>query len=186
MARKVSGGLSTQDITFAAAGIALMAVSAWVTVPLGPVPFTLQTMALAFLVLALNPRQQLVAVLCYLLIGAVGLPVFSGMRGGVGVLFGPTGGFLLGFALAAVIAYVVRRNVGACLGRDVAIVVASIACSYGVGWAWLTVSASMSPAAAFMAACAPFVMPDALKCAAGVVLASAVRRAIPSLSEARR
>ena len=180
-----SKGIEPRDITFAAAGIALLAVSAWVTVPLGPVPFTLQTMALAFLLVALKPKQALLSVVCYVVLGAVGLPVFSGMRGGVGVLFGPTGGFVLGFVLTAILAYLLRSRMRASAPLDVAVVALMIVCSYGVGWAWLAVSASMSPIAAFMAACAPFIVPDVLKCAAGIVLANAVRRAVPDLVAAK-
>ena len=129
--------LSTRDITFTAVGIALISVSAWVTVPIGPVPFTLQTMALAFVLVAMSPVQSTLAVMLYLVLGAAGLPLFSGMRGGVGVLLSPTGGFLIGFALAALAALVIRRVMDDSPARDVVVVVALIVCSYVFGWAWL-------------------------------------------------
>lgn len=66
-------------------------MSAWVTVPLGPVPFTLQTFVLALLPQVMLTRDALFTVVVYLLLGAVGVPVFSGLQGGVGVLLGPTG-----------------------------------------------------------------------------------------------
>ena len=77
--------------------VALLAVSAAVTVPLGPVPLTLQTMVLALLPIALGWRTATCSMALYLLLGAVGLPVFSGFSGGLGHLLGPTGGFLWGF-----------------------------------------------------------------------------------------
>lgn len=175
-------GLEPRDITFAAVGVALLSVSAWVTLPIGPVPFTLQTMALAFLLLALSPRQALVSVALYLALGGAGLPLFAGMRGGVAALFGPTGGFLVGFALAALAAWAARRALGASPARDALVCAAMIACSYGVGWAWLALSTGMSPQAAFAAACAPFIVPDVVKCAAGVALARAVRQALPAVA----
>ena len=92
----------TRSIAQVALCIAIMAVCAWVTVPLGPVPFTLQTFAVAFAILALRPGEAVAATAGYLVLGAVGLPVFSGMRGGIGMLAGPTGGFLWGFLAGAV------------------------------------------------------------------------------------
>lgn len=71
--------------------IALLAVSAWITVPLGPVPFTMQTFVLALLPQVMTTRDALFTVVVYLLLGAVGVPVFSGFQGGLGVLLGPTG-----------------------------------------------------------------------------------------------
>ena len=174
--------LSTRDITFTAVGIALISVSAWVTVPIGPVPFTLQTMALAFVLVAMSPVQSTLAVMLYLVLGAAGLPLFSGMRGGVGVLLSPTGGFLIGFALAALAALVIRRVMDDSPARDVVVVVALIVCSYFFGWAWLMVSTGMSATAAFAAACLPFIVPDIIKCAVGITMARAVRRAVPNLA----
>lgn len=77
---------------------ALMAVSAWVTVPFA-VPFTLQTPVLFLCIGLLGWRSAALCVTVYLLLGCVGMPVFSALQGGVGVLLGPTGGYLLGFLL---------------------------------------------------------------------------------------
>ena len=102
----------TRSIAFVGLTIAVMAVSAWVTIPIGPVPFTLQMFAMAFAIVVLTPREALAAIAGYLALGAVGVPVFSGMRGGVGVLAGPTGGFIWGFffgvAAAVLLLHVVR------------------------------------------------------------------------------
>ena len=72
---------STRSIAFVALTIALMGVSAWVAIPFGPVMLTLQMFALMFALLALKPRECLAAIAGYLALGAVGLPMFSGMRG---------------------------------------------------------------------------------------------------------
>lgn len=87
---------NARSVSFVGLTIAIMAVSAWVTVPLGPVPFTLQMFAIVFAVAVLKPREAIAAMAGYLILGAVGLPVFSGMRGGLGILAGPTGGFFVG------------------------------------------------------------------------------------------
>ena len=67
---------------------ALLACSAWVTIPFGPVPFTLQTLAVALVPQVLGRREAVFTVAAYLVLGAIGLPVFSGFQGGIGVLAG--------------------------------------------------------------------------------------------------
>lgn len=108
------------SIAFVGLTIAIMAVSAWVTVPLGPVPFTLQMFALVFAIAVLSPGEALAAIAGYLALGAVGVPVFSGMRGGLGVLAGPTGGFLWGYliggALAVFMLWALRSRAGVGVG----------------------------------------------------------------------
>lgn len=101
--------MRAESIAYCGLSIALLIVSAWVTVPLGPVPFTLQTMMLVFVVLLLPPREALVSVFGYLALGALGAPVFSGMKGGLASLLGPTGGFIVGFGLGAVAAVLVLK-----------------------------------------------------------------------------
>jgi biotin transport system substrate-specific component len=68
--------------------------------PIGPVPFTLQSLVLIVIVLVLNLGPALTAIVGYLILGAIGLPIGAGFKGGIGWLIGPTGGFLFGFLLA--------------------------------------------------------------------------------------
>lgn len=169
----------TRSIAFVGLTVAVMAVSAWVTVPIGSVPFTLQTFALSFAILVLRPKECMAAVACYLLLGAVGLPVFSGMRGGLGVLAGPTGGFLWGYligAAAAVALLAAFRRRGAVV--DATACVAFTAVAYACGWAQYMLVTGAGPLAALLTAVAPFVVVDALKIAAAVAAARAVRAAV--------
>ena len=83
----------SRELVFCALSIALMVVCAWVTVPFGPVPFTLSTFALLFVLFTLPPRTAFAAIAGYVLLGALGLPVFSSFKGGLAALLGPTGGF---------------------------------------------------------------------------------------------
>ena len=89
------------------AAVALMAavltLCAWITIPLGPVPFTMQNFGLFAALGLLGGRRGSFTVAVYLLLGLVGLPVFSGFGAGPGALLGPTGGFLLGFLLCALV-----------------------------------------------------------------------------------
>ena len=111
---------STRSIAFVALTIALMGVSAWVAIPFGPVMLTLQMFALMFALLALTPRECLAAIAGYLALGAVGLPMFSGMRGGIGMLLGPTGGYRWGYVVAAAVALAVRAALRRALGGGAA------------------------------------------------------------------
>ena len=175
-------GFEPQEMTYAAACAALLAVSAWVTVPFGPVPFTLQTLALAFVVVAMSGRVSLLAVFVYVLLGAAGIPLFSGMRGGLGVLLGPTGGFILGFVLSAGVAALLKHVMGEGIVRDMVIAALAILCSHAVGVAWLATVGGYGFLQAFLVGSAPFLVLDAIKAAGGVALAKAVRAALPGLA----
>lgn len=193
----------TRSIAFIGLTIAIMAVSAWVTVPLGPIPFTLQMFAVTFAIVVLKPQEAIAAIVGYLLLGAIGVPVFSGMRGGVGVLAGPTGGFLWGYlfgvAAAVLLLMVVRSrsarreaqadpaSAAALTGMQKVLgflrvagveIVAGIlftAISYLCGWAQYMAVAGVGPEAAFLACVAPFVVVDLIKIVAAVACARAVK-----------
>ncbi|NHM14867.1 biotin transporter BioY [Xiamenia xianingshaonis] len=197
------GGAAASSRTRAMARVALciaiIAVSAWVTIPLGAVPVTLQIFAVAFAIVVLPPKECLAAIAGYELLGAVGLPVFSGMRGGIGVLLGPTGGYLWGYLVGAALALVVlaalRRALGVPMrdGRPVlktsqvrqrnlvasiAASLAYVAVAYVCGWAWFMAVMHVGPLESFLATVAPFVIIDLVKVVAAALCAQAVLRAV--------
>ena len=90
------------DLTYMAVCAALIAICAWITVP-AAVPFTLQTFAIFFVLSLLGGKRGTIAILVYILLGAVGLPVFSGFNGGLGALLGTTGGYIFGFLFIGLI-----------------------------------------------------------------------------------
>ncbi len=181
----------TETVAFCGLAIALLAVSAWVTVPLGPVPFTLQTMVLVFIVTLFPARQALISIFGYLALGAVGVPVFSGMKGGLASIVGPTGGFLVGFGIGAILAVLLfkawRRPEGKAMRAARAGAGASVLLltSYLCGWIQLMVLTGMGPVAAFAAGIAPFIVLDAIKLFVGVALAQTVESAVPAFRAAQ-
>ena len=196
--RKVSHVSRTRSIAFVGLSIALLAVSAWISIPVGPVPFTLQTFVVVFAFLVLTPRECVAALTGYLALGAVGLPMFSSMRGGIGVLAGPTGGFLWGFLLGAAAAIVLRFALSSALQRrdslkggsgtgsakramaiDLAAGFLFLAVTYVCGWAQLMAVAAVGPEAAFFTAVGPFIPIDAVKLVAAVLCARAVSSSLP-------
>lgn len=176
--------MSNRQVARCGVCIALLSVSAWVTVPLGPVPFTLQTFALALLPQVMRTRDALFTVVVYLLLGAVGVPVFSGFQGGFGVLMGPTGGYLLGFAVGMPVAgAVAHAGVLPRRARGVAAGIALLAVSYVLGTFQLMNVYGIDAPAALAVAVAPFVVPDAAKVALSVGVAERVNRALGAAAE---
>ena len=110
-------GITTSSLILTAMFSAVLAVLSQISVPLpGGVPITLQTFAVAFLAVNLGPKLGTLSVFIYLLLGAAGIPVFSGLRGGLDVLIGPTGGYLIGFLpLAALCGAGARRRIVSCI-----------------------------------------------------------------------
>ncbi len=96
--------MKTKDLTMIALLVAFISVSAQLAIPLGPVPFTLQTTLILMTGLILGAKKGALAVLIYILVGAIGLPVFSGGRGGVAVILAQTGGFIISFPIMAFVA----------------------------------------------------------------------------------
>ena len=92
MERKTKG-LQTRDLAYVAVCAVLMAVCSWISIP-AAVPFTLQTFAVFCSLGFLGGKRGTAAILVYLLLGALGIPVFAGFSGGIGILFGTTGGYL--------------------------------------------------------------------------------------------
>ena len=191
----------TRSIVMVGLSVAIIAVCAWVTVPLGPVPFTLQMFAITFAICALTPKQAIAAIFAYEAIGAIGLPVFSGMRGGLGVLAGPTGGFLLGYLigvpLAVLFLYAVRRaksrsgksaNANAGVGRaglrQTGIVSGSIAgiiftaCAYIVGCVQYMAITGLTLEVALATCVLPFIVVDIVKIIAAAICANRVTAAL--------
>lgn len=172
--------MQTQTVARAGVLVALLAVAAYVTVPFGPVPFTLQTLVLAMLPAAVDRETACLAVVAYVLLGALGMPVFSGFMGGVGVLLGPTGGFLWGFVAGTALATTLMRLLPAripLVARTVAADIVLLLVSYSCGTAQLMAVGAMGAVPALLAAVVPFVVPDAIKIAVGARLGCDVARA---------
>jgi len=135
--------MNLQNLVRAALFTAIIAVSALVSVPFFGVPFTLQVMAL-FIACLLQPfKYALLTVVCYLVLGVAGLPVFSGGKAGLGIILGPTGGFLIGFILFP---FLISKSKNKIPGMSFSLVVL-----YIIGILWLSYFAKLSYANSFKA-----------------------------------
>ena len=147
---------------------ALTAICAWIAVPLPGISFTMQTFAVLLTLGVLGGRWGTVSIGLYLLLGIVGLPVFTGFRGGAAALLDPTGGFLWGFLFGSVIYWLLEK-----LGKLPAMI-GCLAAVYLCGSWWFSVYTGTDLPSAMTLAVLPWLIPDVLK----LVLASRVARRI--------
>lgn len=154
---------------------ALTAVGAFVAIPIGPVPIVLQNLFVMMAGLLLGPRWGLAAVGIYLFAGGCGLPVFAGGTGGIGRLVGPTGGYLIGYLPAVfAIGWIAGKGGNRAL-TDAAAMVCGTAVLYGCGVLWLKVLTGMTLSKTLAVGMLPFLPGDAVKIAAAVPIARALR-----------
>ena len=170
----------TVDLCVCALFAAVMAVCAWISIP-GPVPFTLQTFAVFAALVTLGGKRGTVAVTVYLLLGAVGQPVFAGFKGGPAALFGATGGYILGFLAAGLLYWLITARWGDRLGVVIAACAAGMLACYAFGTAWFvqvyTAQTGPMTVGGALAACVfPFVPFDAGKIALAIFLARRLRK----------
>ena len=167
-----SNRVSVRDISYTALGAALIAVSSLITVP-GPIPFTMQTFGVFTSAALLGAKRGVLSVIVYILLGVIGLPVFSSFKAGPGVLAGPTGGYIVGFVFSALIAgaFSHRGTWRLILGE----ILALIAC-YTFGSVWYMVWSGKSAYEVFLAAVVPFLFADAVKIALSVFACTRLKK----------
>ena len=170
-------------MTRAALMAALTAVAAQFSIPLGPVPFTLQVLAVILSGLLLGPRYGALAMAIYLLLGAVGAPVFATLSGGLGTLLGQTGGYLISYPIAAALAGMASGTV-ASAPRSLGIIAgvlwgwAGLAAIYICGVAWLMLVVGLSLSYSITVGVLPFLPFDLAKVGLAALIAVAVAPAI--------
>ena len=166
--------LRTVDLVYMALFAALIAICSWISIP-ATVEFTMQTFAVFAALGLLGGYRALIAVCVYLLLGAVGLPVFAGFHGGIGALLGSTGGYLVGFAAMALVYWLITAIFGEDRWVRVAAMVAALIVCYAFGTAWFViVYTRQTEAIGWMTALGwcvfPFIIPDLIKMALALVL----------------
>jgi biotin transport system substrate-specific component len=169
-----------RHLVAAALVAAFMSATGWIAIPFGPVPITLQLFGVLLAALLLSWEWAAAALAIYLVMGTAGIPVFSMGTAGLGVVLGPTGGYVIGFVLAAPTGAWLRQKLerrgAAQVVADVVCVVAVIAVVYLLGWVQLAAVTNMGLAQAFVVGVVPFIVPDAIKAAGAIAIATAVRR----------
>lgn len=154
-------------IAYSAAFIGLIALGSWISIPIGNIPLTLQTLFVLLAGIVMH-RYGVIPVILYCLLGALGLPLFHNGMAGPGVLLGPSGGYFLGFIFAAVITGLAYEHPSRIL-RITGILTATLAI-YLCGVAWLMISLGIGLMPAITLGVLPFVVGDAIKAVAAYLI----------------
>ena len=164
----------TRKLTRCALFAAMMALCAWIGIPLGHTVFTMQTFGVLLALGILGGKRGTISILCYLLLGAAGLPVFSGFRGGIGAILGPTGGYLWGFLATGLVFWLLEK-----WSRPAAMIAGILVC-YACGTIWYMTYTGGALAAVLAQTVLPYLIPDALN----LVLALRLTKRLKKISTA--
>lgn len=167
--------MKTFNLCIAALFAALTAVLTQLAIPIGPVPITLGTFSVFLAGALLGAELGVISQAVYVLLGVVGVPVFSGFKGGFGVLIGPTGGYIAGYILAAwLVGYITKRH-----GNKIYILILAMLAGYfaytTAGTCWYMFSIKTGFIEALMVCVVPFILGDALKIVLAATLAYQLR-----------
>ena len=161
--------ISAKNIAKCGMCTALIAVCAWIQIPM-TVPFTLQTFGVFVAIGLLGGKLGTMSVLAYVLLGTCGVPVFAGFSGGIGVLGGPTGGYIIGFLFTALIVGLMTDFLGRKLWVLAVSMVAGLAVCYLFGTIWFMIAMHTDFVAALLTCVVPFLLADAAKIVVATVL----------------
>lgn len=169
----------TTELVYIAMFAVLIAICSWLSIPT-TVPFTMQTFAVFFTLLVLGGKRGTIAVTVYLLLGAIGIPVFAGFTGGFGILMGTTGGYLIGFLVMTILYWLIIKQPGqkALLELFVLIIGLFLCYAFGTMWFILVYTANVSEigiTSALMWCVIPYIIPDLLKLGLAFKLAERLR-----------
>ena len=159
---------------------ALLAVCAWIAVPLGDISFTMQTFAVALTLGLLGGKQGTISIFVYLLLGVAGAPVFSGFRGGLGALLGATGGYMAGFALWALVYWLITALWGNGAKTRLCAMILGLLLCYVFGTLWFCFGyfrgSAMGIGLILMKCVVPYLLPDTVKLALAWLLTLRLKR----------
>ena len=179
------------DLVLISVSAALITICSWISIPIGPLPFTLQTLGILAVMLAAGGRRGTLAICVYLAMGACGIPVFAGFKGGVMTFAGPTGGFLIGFVAAALVYWLIEQFVfrkfmttplkTMVFGVINSVIFEIVMYAVGVIWFMTVYAAQTGPVGLItvMGWCVfPFIIPDIVKMAVAVIIGERGRKLV--------
>ena len=177
--------INRRNIALSSILAALISVTAGITIPIGPVPITLQVFFILLILSLAGPRYGTISVLIYILLGAIGIPVFAGYNGGIAILLGPTGGYLFGFAVAVFVGGTIagkkkkdKQMERICVSLGM---LAAISIIYLIGFIWLKFSLGITFKNAFTVGVLPFIAIDIIKMAFVFPIALRLRSELKTL-----
>ena len=185
MRRGTAGRSRTYDVAYIGIFTALITICSWISIP-AAIPFTLQTFAVFLAVSVLGGKRGTLAVVVYVLLGAIGIPVFAEFTGGIGIILRSTGGYIIGFIFSALVMWLVEILFGRKIWvQGISMVLGLIAC-YAVGTAWFMVVYMRNTGAVGLSTVlgwcvVPFIIPDAIKIALALTLSNALKKPLSGI-----
>ena len=171
--------MRTKDIVFTALFAAVLCAVAPFSITIGPIPLSFATLVIYLAAGSLNWKYGVTAVVLYVMLGAIGLPVFSNFEGGFHKIAGVTGGFIIGYIpLALATGLFVELSKGNRWSFILGMVIGTVLL-YTCGVAWFMLQTGLSLAAALIACVAPFLIGDSIKIIIAWLVAPQLRKAIP-------
>ena len=172
----------TTDIVYIGVFAVLIAICSWISIP-AVVPFALQTFGVFMAVQTLGGKRGTMAVLIYILLGAAGVPVFAGFSGGIGVLLGSTGGYIIGFVFSALVMWLVQNMFGHKIIVSIISMLLGLLVCYAFGTVWFMViyargGNEASLLTVFGWCVIPFIIPDLIKIALAYLVSGRIKKAI--------
>ena len=174
MAEMVRQKTKTYDLVYISIFVVLIAICSWISIPL-TVPVTLQTFGVFMAVGLLGGKRGTLAVLVYILMGTLGIPVFSGFTGGIGIIAGTTGGYIVGFLFSALLMWGMEKAFGRSTAVLALSMVLGLVLCYAVGTLWfMAVYGASSGAIGILTVLGwcvfPFIIPDVAKIVLALIL----------------
>lgn len=166
----------TRNLVLAALFVALTAICSQIQIPLPMVPINLALFAVHLCGALLGARWGALSMAAYALLGAVGVPVFSGFASGPSVLFGKTGGYILGYILCALLVGLLTRRIGFSMKGLCISMVIGVAVCYAFGTVWFMVITGMNLATSLTYCVIPFLPGDVVKILLAAVLALRLKK----------
>lgn len=157
---------------------AVISILGPLSIPIGVIPISLTTFAIFIAVYTLGMKKATISVLIYILLGLVGLPVFSGFSSGPAKLLGPTGGYIIGYVfMALATGFFIDRYLDKWYMCFIGMIIGTVLC-YSIGTSWLAFQANMTASAALTAGVIPFIPGDLLKIILALLIGPQIRRGV--------
>lgn len=153
----------------------IIAIMAQIKIELTIVPITMQTLGIYLMATVLKPKYAFLSALVYILMGAIGLPVFTGFTGGIGVLVGPTGGYIFSFPLVAYAISFCLTNTTTTICKWLGMILGTVIC-YTIGTAWFMYSSQNGLWVSLTWCVFPFLMGDAIKIIAATLFSNRIKQ----------
>ena len=157
--------------------VAIISICAWISIPMVPIPITLQILGVFITASILGAKLGTVSIIIYILLGAVGLPVFSNFTGGFGILLSPTGGFIIGFIFTALTIGIITSFKNSILTNTLAMLLGLLLC-YTFGTVWYCIYANVDFITAVLVCVVPFLIGDSVKICISAILVTKLKKHI--------